>query len=97
MTPHEFLNLLWQYKPEEQYALIWTAPNKQSHWFRDLAKAGEFVAGVRSGAFTTDGVGCAAVARTQLHRQAKLILAQADEFAKRGVISCQPTFLVQRE
>jgi hypothetical protein len=46
MTPREFLNLLWQYKPEEQYVLIWTAPNKQSHWFTDLETAGGFVANV---------------------------------------------------
>ncbi len=24
MTPLDFLKLLWQYKPEEQYVLMWT-------------------------------------------------------------------------
>ena len=33
MTPREFLDLLWQYKPEEQYILIWTLQDKRSHWF----------------------------------------------------------------
>jgi hypothetical protein len=33
MTPLEFLNQLWQYKPENQYILIWTLPDKRSRWF----------------------------------------------------------------
>ena len=44
MTPQAFLDLLWRYKPEEQYILIWTGQDKRSHWFQDAAKAGEFVA-----------------------------------------------------
>ena len=44
MTPGEFLATLWQYKPEESYLLLWTWPNKRSHWFQDIAKAGEFAA-----------------------------------------------------
>ena len=28
MTPLDFLELLWQYKPEEQYILIWTLPGQ---------------------------------------------------------------------
>ena len=32
MTPFDFLNLLWQTKPEELYVLIWTRQGKQSHW-----------------------------------------------------------------
>ena len=44
MTPHAFLELLWQYKQEEQYLLIWTGQDKRSHWFQDAAKAGDFVA-----------------------------------------------------
>jgi hypothetical protein len=43
MTPQAFLDLLWQYKPEDQYILIWTAQNKRSHWFQDVSKAGDFV------------------------------------------------------
>jgi hypothetical protein len=42
MTPLDFLNLLWQFKPEELYVLLWTHPDKQSHWFRDIAGAAEF-------------------------------------------------------
>jgi hypothetical protein len=43
MTPLDFLNLLWQFKPEELYVLLWTHPDKQSHWYRDIAAAAEFV------------------------------------------------------
>ena len=43
MTPRAFLELLWQYKPEEQYILIWTLQDKRSHWFTDVTKAAEFV------------------------------------------------------
>jgi hypothetical protein len=43
MTSLDFLNLLWQFKPEELYLLLWTHPDKQSHWYRDIAAAAEFV------------------------------------------------------
>ena len=43
MTPLEFLKLLWQFKPEELYVLIWTLPDKRSHWYRDIAAAADFV------------------------------------------------------
>ncbi len=43
MTPLDFLNLLWQFKPEEFYVLLWTHPDKQSHWYRDIAAAADFV------------------------------------------------------
>jgi hypothetical protein len=43
VTPLEFLNLLWQYKPEEQYVLIWTLADKRSHWYREIPRAAEFV------------------------------------------------------
>jgi hypothetical protein len=43
LTPLQFLNLLWQFKPEELYVLLWTLPDKRSHWFRDIAAAAEFV------------------------------------------------------
>lgn len=43
MTALEFLKLLWQFKPEGLYVLLWTLPDKQSHWYRDVAAAAEFV------------------------------------------------------
>jgi putative DNA primase/helicase len=43
MTPLNFLNLLWEFKPEELYVLLWTLPDKRSRWFRDIAAAAEFV------------------------------------------------------
>jgi hypothetical protein len=43
MTPLEFLAALWKNKPEEFYVLIWTGQDKRSHWFQDVAAAGEFV------------------------------------------------------
>jgi hypothetical protein len=47
MTPFDFLKLLWQFKPEELYVLLWTLPDKQSHWHRDIAAAAEFVSNAR--------------------------------------------------
>jgi len=47
MTPRAFLDLLWQYKPEELYILMWTLQDKRSHWFQDVAKAAEFAAAVK--------------------------------------------------
>ena len=47
MTPINFLNTLWQFKPEEQYILIWTLPDKRSHWFRDADAAGQFAAAAK--------------------------------------------------
>ena len=44
MNPLEFLNLLWQYKPEELYLLIWTLADKRSHWFLEIPAAADFVA-----------------------------------------------------
>ena len=43
MTPFDFLNLLWQGKPEELYILIWMLQGKQSHWFRSPFQAAEFL------------------------------------------------------
>ncbi len=43
MTPLDFLSQLWQFKPEELYVLLWTLPDKRSHWYRDIAAAAEFV------------------------------------------------------
>ncbi|HZT29379.1 MAG TPA: hypothetical protein VFA33_05825 [Bryobacteraceae bacterium] len=57
MTPRAFLDLLWQYKPEEQYILIWTLQDKRSHWFQDLGKAAEFVAATTASMDVYVGVG----------------------------------------
>jgi hypothetical protein len=37
-----FLEALFADKPEGQYILLWTLPEKQSHWFRDLPDAIRF-------------------------------------------------------
>lgn len=57
MTPRAFLELLWQYKPEEQYILIWTLQDKRSHWFTDVTKAAEFVAATTKDLDVYVGVG----------------------------------------
>ena len=57
MTPRSFLELLWQYKPEEQYILIWTLQDKRSHWFTDVTKAAEFVAATAKDLDVYVGVG----------------------------------------
>ena len=46
MTPLDFLEQLWRYKPEDHYILIWSLPDKRSRWFREIPAAAEFVAGV---------------------------------------------------
>jgi hypothetical protein len=43
MTPVDFLNLLWKFKPEDLHVLLWTLPDKRSHWYRDIAAAANFV------------------------------------------------------
>jgi hypothetical protein len=43
MMPFDFLKLLWENKPEELFILIWILRGKQSHWFRSLPKAAEFL------------------------------------------------------
>ncbi|HZT29210.1 MAG TPA: hypothetical protein VFA33_04970 [Bryobacteraceae bacterium] len=58
MTPHDFLSLLWQYKPEDQYILLWTWPDKRSCWFLDPAKAAEFAASTGQQKDVYVGVGC---------------------------------------
>lgn len=45
MTPADFLNLLWGFKPEELYILLWTLQGKCSHWYRDIGAAAGFVRG----------------------------------------------------
>jgi hypothetical protein len=44
MTTREFLEALWQYKPEDQYMLIWTGQDKRSRWFLDVMEAADYVA-----------------------------------------------------
>jgi hypothetical protein len=57
VTPHEFLNLLWQYKPEDQYILIWTHPDKKSRWFTNVPAAADYVASINGGRDIYVGVG----------------------------------------
>jgi hypothetical protein len=58
MTPQEFLRLLWGDKPEDHYVLLWTWPDKRSHWFLDVDKAAEFAAGIGQQKDVYVGVGC---------------------------------------
>ena len=67
MTPLNFLNLLWQLKPEEMFVLIWTLHDKCSHWFRDVAAAAEFVVKAR-GLDVYVGVGLSRADRGPTHR-----------------------------
>ena len=57
MTPLEFLNQLWQYKPEEQHILIWTYPDKRSRWFTGVPEAAEYVAGINGARDVYVGLG----------------------------------------
>ena len=47
MTPGEFLSHLWPEKPAALYVLLWTLQDKRSHWFQDVAKAGESAAAAK--------------------------------------------------
>jgi len=58
MTPNDFLHLLWGAKPDDQYVLLWTWPDKRSHWFLDVAKAAEFAVEAGQRLDTYVGVGC---------------------------------------
>jgi putative DNA primase/helicase len=58
MTPKEFLNLLWGAKPVDQYVLLWTWPDKRSHWFIDVEKAAGFAATIGLQNDVHVGVGC---------------------------------------
>lgn len=44
MNTGEFLEVLWRYKPEEMYILIWTGQDKRSRWFQDVGAAADYVA-----------------------------------------------------
>jgi len=59
MTPLDFLNRLWQYKPEEQYLLIWTWPDKLSRWFTKVPEAAAYVSSINGGRDVYMGVGLA--------------------------------------
>ena len=59
MTPLDFLNRLWQYKPEEQFLLIWTWPDRLSRWFTKLPEAAEYVTSINGGRDVYMGVGLA--------------------------------------
>ncbi len=58
MTPKEFLDLLWGAKPEDQYVLLWTWPEKRSHWFLDVEKAAEMATAHGQKKDVYIGVGC---------------------------------------
>lgn len=60
MTPLEFLNQLWQYKPDDQYILIWTLPDKRSSWFTGVPEAAEYVASINGSRDVYVGVGLSA-------------------------------------
>jgi hypothetical protein len=68
MTPLEFLNLLWRFKPGELYVLLWTLPGKRSHWYRDIAAAAEFALGSGSNLDVYVGVGLSSVDRGPAQR-----------------------------
>lgn len=57
MTPLEFLNQLWEEKPEEQFILIWTLPDKYSRWFTSVRIAAEYVASINETKDVYVGVG----------------------------------------
>jgi hypothetical protein len=57
MTALEFLDQLWREKPEDQFILIWTWPDKRSRWFTTVAAAAEYVAGIGGAKDVYVGVG----------------------------------------
>ena len=57
MTPVEFLNHLWQYKPEDQFILVWTLPDKRSRWFTSVPEAAEYAGSINSGRDVYVGLG----------------------------------------
>jgi hypothetical protein len=67
VTPRAFLNSLWPHKPADLYILIWTLPDKSSHWFRDVAAAADFVQ-TAHGVDVFVGVGIADHDYGQMHR-----------------------------
>ena len=59
MTPLEFLNHLWESKPEDQRVLIWTLPDKRSRWFASIPEAAGYVTGIDGSRDVYIGVGLA--------------------------------------
>jgi hypothetical protein len=51
----EFLEKLWDGKPDEDYILIWTLADKKSGWFQDVEDATDYVAGLSGDVYV--GVG----------------------------------------
>lgn len=39
----QFLEALFEYKPDDSYILIWTLPDKKSYWFRDINRINEMI------------------------------------------------------
>ena len=68
MTPLEFLAHLWQDKPEEQFVLVWTHPEKRSRWFTKIDAAAEYIAAVNGGKDVYVGVGLAGKDYGPAHR-----------------------------
>ena len=79
MTPFDFLFLLWQFKPEELYVLLWTYPDRQSHWYRDIAAAAEFVLTCR-GLDIYVGVGLSGAEYGPAHRCVSRMIAGISGF-----------------
>jgi len=61
VTPLEFLNQLWGEKPEDQYILIWTLPDKHSQWFTALPAAAEYVASINGAKNIYVGIGLSGI------------------------------------
>jgi hypothetical protein len=57
MAALRFIQNVFGGKPEDTYILIWTLPNKTSHWFKDYQKAAIFVKEKTSGMDVYAGIG----------------------------------------
>ena len=68
MTPLDFLNQLWQAKPDDHHILIWTFPDRRSRWFTDIAAAADYVGAVNGGRDVYVGVGLASKDHGPGHR-----------------------------
>ena len=68
MTPLDFLNQLWQAKPDDHHILIWTFPDRRSRWFTDIVAAADYVGAVSGGRDVYVGVGLASKDHGPAHR-----------------------------
>jgi hypothetical protein len=59
MTPFDFLNQLWEYKPDEQFILIWTGKEKLSRWFTVVQEASYYVISLGGNRDIYTGIGLA--------------------------------------